>query len=88
MAGTPSVRGGSAPDAQRRIRRNRWLFTARLVLLCLLGVVLVWEIVRGNVSEVSRGQWPWRLQLMSPEPLASLLAVAAGAVLARAQYAR
>ncbi|MFI5668980.1 hypothetical protein [Streptomyces sp. NPDC051704] len=88
MAGAPSARGGSAPDAQRRIRRNRWLFTAPLVLLCLLGVVLVWEIVRGNMSEASRAHWPWRLQLMGAEPLASLLAVAAGAVLARAQYAR
>ncbi|WP_063755677.1 hypothetical protein [Streptomyces sp. NRRL F-2747] len=88
MAGAPSARGGSAPDAQRRIRRNRWLFTAPLVLLCLLAVVLVWEIVRGNVSEASRAHWPWRLQLMGAEPLASLLAVAAGAVLARAQYAR
>ncbi|MFF3651004.1 hypothetical protein ACFYXV_20495 [Streptomyces sp. NPDC002181] len=88
MVSAPSGRGGTAPDAQRRIRRNRWLFTAPLVLLCLLGAVLVWEIVRGNVAEASRGDWPWRLQLMSPEPLASLLAVAAGAVLARAQYAR
>ncbi|MFE2547678.1 hypothetical protein ACFXGI_03880 [Streptomyces sp. NPDC059355] len=88
MAGAPSARGGSASDAQRRIRRNRWLFTAPLVLLCLLGVVLVWEIVRGNMSEASRAHWPWRLQLMGAEPLASLLAVAAGAVLARAQYAR
>ncbi|MFK0048242.1 hypothetical protein ACIQU4_29965 [Streptomyces sp. NPDC090741] len=88
MVSAPLGRGGSAPDAQRRIRRNRWLFTAPLVLLCLLGAVLVWEIVRGNMSEASRGHWPWRLQLMSSEPLASLLAVAAGAVLARAQYAR
>ncbi|MFG2879981.1 hypothetical protein ACGFYU_34050 [Streptomyces sp. NPDC048337] len=88
MTSSPSGRGGSGADAQRRIRRNRWLFTAPLVLLCVLGAVLVWEIVRGNVPEASRTQWPWRLELMSAEPLASLLAVSAGAVLARAQYAR
>ncbi|MFJ4781166.1 hypothetical protein [Streptomyces sp. NPDC088762] len=88
MTSAPSGRGGSAADAQRRIRRNRWLFTAPLVLLCVLGAVLVWEIVRGNMPEASRSAWPWRLQLMSAEPLASLLAVSAGAVLARAQYAR
>ncbi|MFD9412446.1 hypothetical protein ACFWBN_36315 [Streptomyces sp. NPDC059989] len=88
MTSAPSGRGGTAPDVQRRIRRNRWLFTAPLVLLCVLGAVLVWEIVRGNMSEASRSHWPWRLELMSAEPLASLLAVSAGAVLARAQYAR
>ncbi|MFE9635671.1 hypothetical protein [Streptomyces sp. NPDC006463] len=88
MASAPSGRGGPAPDAQRRIRRNRWLFTAPLVLLCVLAAVLVWEIVRGNVPDASRSHWPWRLQLMSAEPLASLLAVSAGTVLARAQYAR
>ncbi|WP_073920682.1 hypothetical protein [Streptomyces sp. CB00455] len=87
---TAPTGGGSTPfsDAQRRIRRNRWLFTAPLVLLCVLACVLVWETVRANTSETARADWPWRLQLMSAEPLASLLAVAAGAVLARAQYAR
>lgn len=88
MTRAPSGRGGPFSDAQRRIRRNRWLFTAPLVLLCVLAAVLVWEVVRGNIPEASRSHWPWRLQLMSAEPLASLLAVAAGAVLARAQYAR
>ncbi|KPI05009.1 hypothetical protein OV450_4084 [Actinobacteria bacterium OV450] len=88
MSNPPSGRGGPVSDAQRRIRRNPWLFTAPLVLLCLLVAVLAWEIVRGNLSEATRAHWPWRLQLMPEEPLASLLAVAAGAVLARAQYAR
>ncbi|WP_328621866.1 hypothetical protein [Streptomyces sp. NBC_00354] len=88
MSSAPSGRGGPVSDAQRRIRRNPWLFTAPLVLLCLLVAVLVWEVVRGNLSEAARTHWPWRLQLMPEEPLASLLAVAAGAVLARAQYAR
>ncbi|QEV50091.1 hypothetical protein CP980_26085 [Streptomyces vinaceus] len=86
----PSGRPVAVPvsDAQRRIRRNPWLFTAPLVLLCLLVAILVWEVVRGNLSEATRAHWPWRLQLMPEEPLASLLAVAAGAVVARAQYAR
>ncbi|WP_329313114.1 hypothetical protein OG723_09905 [Streptomyces sp. NBC_01278] len=88
MSNAPSGRGGPVSDAQRRIRRNPWLFTAPLVLLCLLVAVLVWEVARGNLSEATRAHWPWRLQLMPEEPLASLLAVAAGAVLARAQYAR
>lgn len=88
MSNASSGRGGPVSDAQRRVRRNPWLFTVPLVLLCLLVAVLVWEVVRGNLSEATRAHWPWRLQLMPEEPLASLLAVAAGAVLARAQYAR
>lgn len=75
-------------DTQRRIRRSRLLFTAPLVLLLLLTAVLCWETIRGNVQAGSRDEWPWRLQLMDAQALGSLLAVAVGAVLARAQFAR
>ncbi|OKI31911.1 hypothetical protein A6A29_23545 [Streptomyces sp. TSRI0281] len=75
-------------DNQRRVRRSPLLFTAPLVLLCLLTLVLIWEAVRANVTAEARTDWPWRLQLLDMEALGSLLAVAAGAVLARAQYAR
>lgn len=64
------------------------LFTAPLVLLLLLTAVLLWETVRGNVSAEARTEWPWRLSLIDAQALGSLLAVAAGAVLARAQFAR
>ncbi|MDT9693164.1 hypothetical protein Q5762_33545 [Streptomyces sp. P9(2023)] len=82
--------GGPIPesDAQRRVRRSPLLYTAPIVLLCLLTAVLGWEIVRANMTEEARTDWPWRLQLLDMEPLGSLLAVAAAAVLARAQYAR
>ncbi|MET7365175.1 hypothetical protein ABZS61_04990 [Streptomyces sp. NPDC005566] len=75
-------------EAQRRIRRSPLLFTAPLVLLGLLVLVLFWEAIRANVTADARTQWPWRLQLLEMEALGSLLAVAVGAVLARAQYAR
>ncbi|MFF9349785.1 hypothetical protein [Streptomyces sp. NPDC014734] len=75
-------------DAQRRIRRSPLLFAVPLVFLVLLLVVLVWETIRANVSAGTLAEWPWRLQLLDGEALGSLLAVAAGAVLARAQYAR
>lgn len=75
-------------DTQRRIRRSRLLFTAPLVLLLLLTAILLWETIRGNMSAEARAGWPWRLQLMDIQALGSLLAVAAGAVLARAQFAR
>ncbi|MET9767702.1 hypothetical protein [Streptomyces sp. NPDC006415] len=76
------------PDTQRRVRRSPLLFTAPLVLLAALMLILLWEAVRANVSPGVRDDWPWRLQLLDMEALGSLLAVAAGAVLARAQYAR
>ncbi|RSS68316.1 hypothetical protein [Streptomyces sp. WAC06614] len=83
--GPVPVRDG---DTQRRVRRSPLLHTAPIVLLAVLTAVLGWEIVRANMSAAARTQWPWRLQLLDMEPLGSLLAVAAGAVLARAQYAR
>ncbi|MEV6332060.1 hypothetical protein [Streptomyces sp. NPDC051909] len=82
------ARTAVVPDAQRRVRRSPLLFTAPIVMLVLLTVVLAWEIVRGNMSAAARAEWPWRLQILDMEPLGSLLAVAAGSVLARAQYAR
>lgn len=75
-------------DSQRRVRRSPLLFTAPLVLLAVLILILLWEAVRANVSPGARDDWPWRLQLLDTEALGSLLAVAVGAVLARAQYAR
>lgn len=54
----------------------------------LLTLVLVWESIRGNIAPDARDDWPWRLQLLDMEALGSLMAVAVGAVLARAQYAR
>ncbi|MDQ0699584.1 hypothetical protein [Streptomyces sp. W4I9-2] len=80
--------GAPLQDSQRRVRRSPLLFTAPLVLLAVLILILFWEAVRANVSPGARGDWPWRLQLLDMEALGSLLAVAAGAVLARAQYAR
>ncbi|MFF8835695.1 hypothetical protein [Streptomyces sp. NPDC015130] len=58
------------------------------MLLVLLTAVLGWEVARANQTEAARAAWPWRLELLDMEPLGSLLAVAVGAVLARAQYAR
>ncbi|MFB8117474.1 MULTISPECIES: hypothetical protein [unclassified Streptomyces] len=79
---------GPLPSDQRRIRRSPLLFTAPLVLLVLLVLVLVWESVRANIGPGAQDDWPWRLQLLDTDVLGSLLAVAAGGVLARAQYAR
>ncbi|GGV99018.1 hypothetical protein GCM10010230_24010 [Streptomyces narbonensis] len=64
------------------------LFTVPIVLLVLLTAVLGWEVARANQTAAARTEWPWRLELLDMEPLGSLLAVAVGAVLARAQYAR
>ncbi|MFE9909007.1 hypothetical protein [Streptomyces clavifer] len=85
-----AVQDGGVPlsDTQRRVRRSPLLFTTPLVLLGILLLILFWESIRANVTGDARTEWPWRLQLVDMEALGSLLAVAAGAVLARAQYAR
>ncbi|MFE4536266.1 hypothetical protein ACFRKB_14455 [Streptomyces scopuliridis] len=75
-------------DVQRHVRRSRLLFVAPLVLLGILVVILLWEVVRSNMPAETQAEWPWRLRILEPDPLGSLLAVAAGAVFARAQYAR
>lgn len=75
-------------DRQRRIRRSPLLFVAPLVLLIVLTLVLLWEIVRSNITGDLAHQWPWRLRLMDMNPLGALLAVALAAVFGRAQYAR
>ncbi|MFJ8635262.1 hypothetical protein [Streptomyces sp. NPDC093568] len=78
----------SFDDRQRRVRRSPLLFLAPLVLLILLTLVLLWEIVRSNVTGEASREWPWRLRLMDMNPLGSLLAVALAAVFGRAQYGR
>lgn len=75
-------------DRQRQVRRSPLLFVAPLVLLILLTLVLLWEVVRSNVTGDLAREWPWRLRLMDMNPLGSLLAVALAAVFGRAQYAR
>ncbi|WP_257141861.1 hypothetical protein [Streptomyces sp. sk226] len=70
------------------MRRSPLLFTVPLALLALLVLILLWEAVRANVPPGAEDDWPWRLRLLDMEALGSLLAVATGAVLARAQYAR
>ncbi|MET9735391.1 hypothetical protein ABZZ79_33585 [Streptomyces sp. NPDC006458] len=75
-------------DRQRRVRRSPLLFVAPLVLLIALTLILLWEIVRSNVTGDPARDWPWRLRLMDMNPLGSLLAVALAAVFGRAQYGR
>ncbi|WP_274556568.1 hypothetical protein [Streptomyces spiramyceticus] len=50
--------------------------------------MLVWEVVRSNLSPGAREDWPWKLELLDGQTLGSLIAVGAGVVFARAQYAR
>lgn len=88
MSPTRSDPPAPLSDTQRRVRRSRLLFVAPLVLLGVLVLILLWEVVRSNMTGGARTEWPWRLRLLEPDPLGSLLAVAAGAVFARAQYAR
>lgn len=86
--GTALPGSGHLDDRQHRVRRNPTLFTTPVVLLVVLIVMLVWELIRANLSPSRTGHWPWRLTLLDQEALCSLLAVSLAFVFARAQFAR
>lgn len=58
-----------------------------LVLIALLGLNLIWEIIRANVPESTRGAWPLRFVLLDLSTTAALFGVAAGLLFARMQWA-
>ncbi|MEU1537520.1 hypothetical protein ABZ461_05235 [Actinacidiphila glaucinigra] len=87
MADPDSVDELPLPDHQRRIKRSRLLFVGPWVLVLLALVLLVWEVVRGNLSTELRTHWPWRLVLLDLESASGLLAIGSGVFFARAQYA-
>ncbi|MGG8405094.1 hypothetical protein ACM614_00130, partial [Streptomyces sp. 12297] len=80
--------GAGAGSGQRRVGRNMVLFTIPLILLTLLSALLVWEVVRLNLSASDRRDWPWRLSLLDLQSVSNMLALTAGVAFARAQYAR
>lgn len=67
----------SASDAEptggpARVERHRGLDVWPVRLLVFLVAVLVWAIVRENLSPSWVGHWPWRLTLLGAAPAAAL----------------
>ncbi|GAA2867651.1 hypothetical protein Acy02nite_09890 [Actinoplanes cyaneus] len=83
-------RGSNAPlgRTQRIVKRNWTLSVLPWLALGVAGVMLIWEIVRQNLPEAVRAQWPWRLQLLDLESGATVVTVVAALTLTRMQYAQ
>ncbi|WBB92705.1 hypothetical protein [Verrucosispora sp. WMMC514] len=74
---------------QQRIRKRSALFVwAPIAALVVVLTTLVWEVVRLNVDDSSRSQWPLRLTLLPIDTAATLSAAIGGLILARAQFAQ
>lgn len=80
--------GRSLSEHQQVVARNRLFVLVPSLILVLLLALLGWEVVRANVDEAARGEWPWRLTFLGVAPAASLAGVFGGLLLARGQFAR
>jgi hypothetical protein len=58
------------------------------VVTAVAGILLVYEVVRANVSAKHQQDWPWNLHLLGIPTTAAVLIAALLALLARDQYAR
>ncbi|MEU9008904.1 hypothetical protein AB0D12_03785 [Streptomyces sp. NPDC048479] len=74
-------------DQTRKIGTSLVTFWYPMILVCALSVIMIWEIVRTNLTS-SRGSGVWDFTILDRQSAANLLAVAMGLTFARAQYAR
>lgn len=81
---------GTAKGVQgwHHIRRSRLFVALPAAITFLLGVILLWAIVRQNIGANHRAEWPFKLIILDVAPAASLLGVFGALIFARAQLAR
>jgi hypothetical protein len=59
-----------------------------VIILAILGINLVWEIIRANIGQPATHSWPMRFMLLDLSTTATLLGAAGGLFLARLQWAK
>lgn len=69
-------------------RRSRVFVALPGVITLLLAINLIWDVIRNNVNDQYRSEWPLRLVLLDVAPTATLLGVFGALMLARAQVAQ
>ncbi len=74
-------------DEQKRIHRNWLYYFVPIALFFLTLLLLVWAIVRQNLSVSTQSSWPWKLQLLDIQSATTAATITGGLILARAQYA-
>jgi hypothetical protein len=73
---------------QRVIRRNRVFVLVPIGAILASAVLMGWEILRLNLSDVTRSRWPWRLTLLDLQSAATIFTVLVALLLTRSQYAQ
>jgi len=74
-------------NEQKRIHRNWLYYFLPITLFFLTLLLLMWAIVRQNLSVSTRSSWPWKLQLLDIQSATTAATITGGLILARAQYA-
>lgn len=73
---------------QRVFRRSWWFSRFLTVLVCIAVALLLHSVVRENFSGSLTREWPWKLKLLDLQSASACVLTTAGAMGARAQYAR
>ncbi|MFJ9033957.1 hypothetical protein ACIRQP_36865 [Streptomyces sp. NPDC102274] len=58
------------------------------MLLALALADLVWEVVKANLDDHARREWPWRLTVLDASACAAVVALLTGIIVARAQLSQ
>jgi len=85
--GSPYSRGEEIRYTQKLRRRNRTYSLYPLVLLCILLALLVWAILRANLSPKSTSDFPWKISIVDSGTAANLAGGLTALILARNQFA-
>ena len=72
---------------QTRVHRNTLYFVVPIILFGISSLLLLWSIIRLNISSSARTEWPWKIQLLDIQSATTATTIAGGLVFARAQYA-
>ncbi|MFE7568729.1 hypothetical protein ACFU76_17495 [Streptomyces sp. NPDC057539] len=58
------------------------------MLLALALADLVWEVVKANLDDHARGEWPWRFIVLDASACAAVVALLTGIIVARTQLSQ
>jgi hypothetical protein len=72
---------------QTRVHRNTFYYVIPIVLFGISSLLLLWSIIRLNIPDSVRTEWPWKVQLLDIQSATTATTIAGGLVFARAQYA-
>lgn len=76
-------------ETEQVVVRRSGLFSRLLFgLWCLALLLLIYTLIRQNLTGDLARNWPWRLRLLDPQSAVAAVLATGGASLARAQYAR